>query len=161
MVLTYLTVAKLHPLTEAPPIYCLIQIAISLPGTQYAIDEIYVPRTFCHKLVIRLLSFQGTLNFVVGQCRLVVDRLVEARKYLSSHTGKVLFFFLLSAQFNPLHTNGFLLVCYDKLGIVHCSYLGVAGYIFFKNVFFCLKISVTSKNRVDADETQYYAKILV
>ena len=31
--------------------------------------------------------------------------------------------------FNPLYTDGlFLLVWYNRLGIVHCIYLGVSGY---------------------------------
>ena len=34
---------------------------------------------------------------------------------------------------NPLYTNGFfLLVQYDKLGIVHCTHLGVSDYNFQK-----------------------------
>ena len=37
---------------------------------------------------------------------------------------------------NLLYTYGlFLLVCYNKLGIVHCTYIGVCGYNFQKNVF--------------------------
>ena len=32
--------------------------------------------------------------------------------------------------FNPLYTNGFFLLVYNKLGIVHCTYLGVLGYNF-------------------------------
>ena len=89
----------------------------------------------------------------------MVDRLFEARKYLSSNTGKVSFFFLLSAQFNPLYTNGFLLlVCYDKPGIVRCTYLGPGCQVLIKNIVFCsLKISSTLINSVDADEIQHYA----
>ena len=57
---------------------------------------------------------------------------------------------------NPLYTNGlFLLVEYNKFGIVHCTYLGVSGYN-LKNVFFCLKICFTFTNRVDPDEMQHY-----
>ena len=37
---------------------------------------------------------------------------------------------------NPLYTNGFiLLVWYNKLGIVHCTYLGVSGYNFQKILY--------------------------
>ena len=44
--------------------------------------------------------------------------------------------------FNPLYTNEFsLLVRYNKLWIVHCTYLGVSHYDLKINiVFFCLKI---------------------
>ena len=36
---------------------------------------------------------------------------------------------------NPLYTNGLIfMVCYNRLGIVHCTYLGVSGYNF--NTFF-------------------------
>ena len=39
--------------------------------------------------------------------------------------------------FNPLYTNGFsLLVSYNKLGIVHCAYLGVSGYNLKKKYLF-------------------------
>ena len=43
---------------------------------------------------------------------------------------------------NPLYTNGFfLLVWYNKLGIIHCTYLGVSGYNFQKIiVYYCLKL---------------------
>ena len=60
---------------------------------------------------------------------------------------------------NPLYTNGlFLLVCYNKLGIVHCTYLGVSGYNCKKNiVLFYLKILFTLTNSVDPDEMQHYA----
>ena len=41
-------------------------------------------------------------------------------------------------QYNPLCTNGFfLLVCYDKFGIVHCIY---QGYNFNKIVLLAMKI---------------------
>ena len=61
--------------------------------------------------------------------------------------------------FNILHTNGFFhLVWYDKLGIVHSTYLGVSGYNFPpKNVSFCLKILFTFTNSVEPDEMQHYA----
>ena len=37
---------------------------------------------------------------------------------------------------NPLYTNGFiLLVSYNKLEIVHCTYLGVSGYNFPKILY--------------------------
>ena len=58
---------------------------------------------------------------------------------------------------NPLYTNGFfLLVCYNKLWIVHCTYLGMSGYNLKKNVF-CLKIFFTFTNSVDPDEMQHNA----
>ena len=42
--------------------------------------------------------------------------------------------------------------------IVHCTYLGVSGYNFQKNiVFFCLKIFFIFTNSVDPDEMQRYA----
>ena len=59
---------------------------------------------------------------------------------------------------NPLYKNGFfLLVWYNKLGIVHCTYLGVSGYNFKNIVFFCFKIFFTLTNSVDPDEMQYNA----
>ena len=45
----------------------------------------------------------------------------------------------------------------NKLGIVHCTYLGVSGYKFKNIVFFCLKIFFAFSNRVDPDEMQHYA----
>ena len=48
-------------------------------------------------------------------------------------------FWHISSQFTLLSLNTygfFLLVWYKKLGIVHCTYLGMSGYI----VFFCLMI---------------------
>ena len=49
-------------------------------------------------------------------------------------------------------------VGYKKLGIVHCTYLGVSGYNFQKNiVFFCLKIFFTFSKSVDPDEMQHFA----
>ena len=61
---------------------------------------------------------------------------------------------------NPLYTNGFfLLVSYNQLGIVHCTYLGVSGYNSKKKkkmFFFCLKIFFfTLTNSVDPDEMQH------
>ena len=39
------------------------------------------------------------------------------------------------AMFNPLYTDGFfLLVWYNKLGIVFCTYLGVSGYNLKKKI---------------------------
>ena len=46
----------------------------------------------------------------------------------------------------------FLLVGINKLGIVHCTYLG-----FQKNVFFCLKIIFSFSNSADPDEIQHHA----
>ena len=47
---------------------------------------------------------------------------------------------------------------YNKLGIVHCRYIGVSGYNSKKNiVFFCLKIFFTFTNSVDPEEMQHYA----
>ena len=41
---------------------------------------------------------------------------------------------------NPLYTNGFfLLVLYNKLAIIHCTYLGASGYNFKK---YCILLSV-------------------
>ena len=61
--------------------------------------------------------------------------------------------------FNPLYTNGFfLLVRYNKLWIVHCTYhlVGMSGYNFETNiVFFCLKIFFTLTNSVDPNEMQH------
>ena len=41
---------------------------------------------------------------------------------------------------NPLYTsNGFfLLIWYNKLGIVHCTYIGVSGY-YLKRMYFILR----------------------
>ena len=63
---------------------------------------------------------------------------------------------------NPLYTNGFsLLVCYNKLRIVHYTYIVVSGYIFRKPMyFFCLKIFFTLTNSVDPDEMQHYGLIV-
>ena len=60
-----------------------------------------------------------------------------------------------SILLNPLYTNGFfLLVWYNKLGIVYCTYLGVSGY----NVFFKILHSfVTFTNSAGPDEMQHYA----
>ena len=45
-----------------------------------------------------------------------------------------------------------------KLGIVHCTYLGVSGYNLKKIlIFFCLYIFFTFTNSVDPDEMQHYA----
>ena len=45
-----------------------------------------------------------------------------------------------------------------NFGIVHCTYLGISGYNFQKNVvFFCLKIFFTFTNSVDPDEMQHHA----
>ena len=58
--------------------------------------------------------------------------------------------------FSPLCTSGFfLLIGYNKLGFVHCSYLGVSDYNL--NVFFCLKIFFTFTSSVDPDEIAHYA----
>ena len=39
-------------------------------------------------------------------------------------------------RFNPLYSNGFfLLIWYNKLGIVHCTYIGVSGYNFPKILY--------------------------
>ena len=71
-----------------------------------------------------------------------------------------------------LYTNEFfLLVCYNKLGIVHCAYLGVSGYNFQKILYsFCLKI-FTFTNSVDPDKkaasygisfgSSLYVKVLI
>ena len=43
-------------------------------------------------------------------------------------------------------------------GIVHCTYLGVSGYNFQKNiVLFCLKIFFTLTNSVDPNEMPHHA----
>ena len=79
------------------------------------------------------------------------------------HFGLSLFFKVIlkkrGSNLNPLYTNGFfLLVSYNKLGMVLCTYLGVSGYFFFKKiVFFCLKIFFTCTKCVDPDEMQHYA----
>ena len=46
------------------------------------------------------------------------------------------------------------MVLYNKLGIVHCTYLGVSDYNFQKNVGRSL---FTFTNCVDPDEMQHYA----
>ena len=49
-------------------------------------------------------------------------------------------------------------IWFDKLAIVHCTYLGMSGYHFKKNiVFFYLKIFLTLTNSEDPDEMQHYA----
>ena len=60
---------------------------------------------------------------------------------------------------NPLYTNGiFLLVWYNKLGIAHCTYLGVSGYSFHKILHsFAWKCFFPFTNSVHPDEMQYYA----
>ena len=58
---------------------------------------------------------------------------------------------------NLLYTKGFfLLVLYNKHGIVHCIYLGVSGY-YLKNIVFDLKIFFTLTNSVEPDEMTHYA----
>ena len=56
--------------------------------------------------------------------------------------------------FNPLNFNGFIiLVWYNELWIVHCTYLGVSGYnLKKKNCILCLKIFFTFANSVDPDQ---------
>ena len=57
-----------------------------------------------------------------------------------------------------LYTNGFfLLVCYNKLGIVHCTYLGVSGYNSKKILFSFFWRTLIFTNSVDADEMPHYA----
>ena len=58
-----------------------------------------------------------------------------------------------------MYTNGFsLLVSYNKLGIVHCTYLGVSGYSFKKYiVIYCLKIFIRFTKSVDLNEMQHHA----
>ena len=42
-----------------------------------------------------------------------------------------------NVNINPLYTNEFfLLVSYYKLGIVHCTFLGMSGYNFRKILYF-------------------------
>ena len=65
-------------------------------------------------------------------------------------------------RFNPLCTNGFFfLVCYNKLGMVHCGYQGVTGYHFqIILVFFeilSLKIVFSLANSDNRDEMPHYA----
>ena len=65
---------------------------------------------------------------------------------------------VVSKHVNPLYTNGlFPLVCYNKLGIVHCTYLGVSGYYFQIIYLFCLKTFFTFTSSVGPDEMQHYA----
>ena len=48
--------------------------------------------------------------------------------------------FFVSSHINPLYSNEFfLLVLYNKLGIAHCTYLEVSGYIFLKK--YCIHLS--------------------
>ena len=57
---------------------------------------------------------------------------------------------------NLLYTYGlFLLVCYNKLGIVHCTYIGCV-VIISKKMYFCLEIFLTFTNSVDPDKMQHY-----
>ena len=67
-----------------------------------------------------------------------------------------LFFF---QQFNPLYTNGFfLLVLCNKIGMVHCTYIGVSRYNF--KIKYCILLSedlFTFTNSVDPDEMQHNA----
>ena len=60
---------------------------------------------------------------------------------------------------NLLCSNGFfLLVWYNKLGMVHCIYWGVIGYNFqIKLYFFSLKIIFVFANSVDSDEMLHNA----
>ena len=64
--------------------------------------------------------------------------------------------------FIPLYTNGsILLVQNNKLGIVHCTYLGMPGYNFQKILYFRLNpgglnIIFTFTNIVDPDEMPPY-----
>ena len=62
---------------------------------------------------------------------------------------------------NPLYTNGFfLLVWYNKFGIVHCTYLKVSAYNFLKILYFFVRGSFfTITNSVDLDEMLHYAAI--
>ena len=59
---------------------------------------------------------------------------------------------------NHLYTIGlFLLEWYNKLGIVHCTYLWMSGHNFQKNiVFFWLKIFFTFTNSVDPDYAAFH-----
>ena len=61
--------------------------------------------------------------------------------------------------FNHFIPNGFfLLVCYNKLGMVHCIYQGVTGYNFqIKIVFLSLMIVLVLGNSADPDEMLQYA----
>ena len=50
----------------------------------------------------------------------------------------------------------FLLVSYNKFGMVYGTYLGVPGYN-LKNVFFCLNTFFTFTNIADPEEMQHYS----
>ena len=61
-------------------------------------------------------------------------------------------------KMNPLYTNGFfLLVCYNELGIVHCTYLGVSGYNFQKKYILLSEDLFAFTNSVDPDEMPHNA----
>ena len=64
--------------------------------------------------------------------------------------------------FNPLGTNEFFLVWYNKPEMVHCIYPGVTGYNFLvKIVFLSLKIVFALANSVDSDEMPHYVAFIV
>ena len=61
-------------------------------------------------------------------------------------------------QVNPLYTDEFfLLVGYNKVGIVHYTYLGMSGYNFVKYCILSSEDLFTYTNSVDPDEMQHCA----
>ena len=64
-----------------------------------------------------------------------------------------------NVDINPLYTNSlFLLVYFNRLWTVQCTYLGVSGYNFSKSIgFFCLNIFFIFTNSVGLDEMQHFA----
>ena len=57
-----------------------------------------------------------------------------------------------------LYTNEFFhLVRYNKLGIVHCMYLGVSGYSFKEYCIFLSEVHFYFNNSVDPDEMPHCA----
>ena len=68
--------------------------------------------------------FQAGVNHIILAVSYRADQM---EKELKSVEEKVLV--------NPFYTNGlFLLVGYNKLGMVHCTYLGVSGYNLKKKI---------------------------
>ena len=76
-----------------------------------------------------------------------------------SHAALDIYFHLSQLVLNHLYSNGFfLLIWYNKLGIIHCTYLGVSGYNLIFFLLFCLKIFFTCTKSVDPDEMPHHAE---
>ena len=91
----------------------------------------------------RLLKHNANLKIRINY---YLTKMTLHAKVITSISVPINEHFYVSSHINPLYSNEFfLLVLYNKLGITHCTYLEVSGYIFFlKNiVFICLKIFFT------------------